>query len=56
MRKGWKAIGLGVAGSEMVPVFVGGLIKLWVQHYEKLRQEAKLRLPLRPVYFLALDE
>ena len=32
------------------------LIKLWVQHYEKLKQEAKLRLPLRPVYFLALDE
>ena len=32
------------------------LIDLWVQHYEKLKQEAKLRLPLRPVYFLALDE
>lgn len=32
------------------------LIKLWVQHYEKLGQEAKLRLPLRPVYFLALDD
>lgn len=32
------------------------LIKLWVQHYDKLGQEAKLRLPLRPVYFLALDE
>lgn len=32
------------------------LIKLWVQHYDKLGQAAKLRLPLRPVYFLALDE
>ncbi|MGI8548130.1 MAG: restriction endonuclease [Gemmatimonadaceae bacterium] len=32
------------------------LIKLWVQHYDKLGQQAKLRLPLRPVYFLALDE
>jgi restriction system protein len=32
------------------------LIDLWVQHYDKLKQEAKLRLPLRPVYFLALDE
>ena len=32
------------------------LIKLWIQHYEKLGQEAKLRLPLRPVYFLALVE
>jgi restriction system protein len=32
------------------------LVKLWVQHYDKLGQEAKLRLPLRPVYFLALDE
>lgn len=32
------------------------LIRLWVQHYDKLGQDAKLRLPLRPVYFLALDE
>lgn len=32
------------------------LIRLWVQHYDKLGQEAKLRLPLRPVFFLALDE
>lgn len=32
------------------------LVKLWVQHYDKLGQEAKLRLPLRPVHFLALDE
>jgi restriction system protein len=32
------------------------LEKLWVQHYDNLGQEAKLRLPLRPVYFLALDE
>lgn len=32
------------------------LVKLWVQHYDELTQEAKLRLPLRPVYFLALDE
>lgn len=32
------------------------LVKLWVQHYDKLGQEAKLRLPLRPVYFLAVEE
>ncbi len=35
---------------------VDALIKLWVQHYDKLGQQAKLRLPLRPVYLLALDE
>lgn len=29
------------------------LIRLWVQHYDKLDQIAKRRLPMRPVYFLA---
>jgi restriction system protein len=29
------------------------LVRLWVQHYDKLDQVAKQRLPLRPVYFLA---
>lgn len=29
------------------------LVKLWMQHYEKLDEVAKRRLPLRPVYFLA---
>jgi restriction system protein len=29
------------------------LIRLWVQHYDKLDEVAKRRLPLRPVYFLA---
>lgn len=32
------------------------LVRLWVQHYEKLDQAAKRRLPLQPVYFLALEE
>jgi restriction system protein len=32
------------------------LVKLWVQHYAKLDQAAKRRLPLQPVYFLALEE
>jgi len=26
---------------------------LWVEHYEKLSQEARQRFPLKPIYFLA---
>jgi restriction system protein len=26
---------------------------LWIEHYEKLTQEARQRLPLKPIYFLA---
>ncbi len=29
------------------------LFDLWVEHYGKLRDEARRRLPLRPIYFLA---
>lgn len=29
------------------------LVELWVEHSSKLSQEAKQRLPLRPIYFLA---
>ena len=32
---------------------LNALVSLWVQHYEKLDQTAKRRLPLQPVYFLA---
>jgi restriction system protein len=31
-------------------------VRLWVQHYEKLDQTVKRRLPLQPVYFLALED
>lgn len=37
-------------------VGLDALVRLWVQHYEKLDQAAKRRLPLQPVYFLALEE
>ena len=29
------------------------LFDLWVEHYEKLTQEARQRFPLKPIYFLA---
>jgi restriction system protein len=29
------------------------LFELWVQHYEKLSDEARQRLPLKPIHFLA---
>jgi hypothetical protein len=32
------------------------LFTLWIEHYESLAEEDKQRLPLRPVYFLALSE
>jgi restriction system protein len=28
-------------------------VDLWVKHYEKLSDDARRRLPLRPIYFLA---
>jgi restriction system protein len=31
------------------------LVDLWVEHYERLGDEDRLRLPLKPVYFLSLD-
>jgi restriction system protein len=34
-------------------VGMDSLIRLWVQHYGKLDQVAKRRLPMRPVWFLA---
>jgi restriction system protein len=32
------------------------LFELWVQHYDKLTHEARQRLPLKPIYFLAPEE
>ncbi len=32
------------------------LFDLWVRHYENLPQEARLMLPLKPVYYLAPEE
>jgi restriction system protein len=29
------------------------LFDLWVEHYEKLTQEARQRFPLKPIHFLA---
>jgi restriction system protein len=29
---------------------------LWVVHYDKLSQDARRRLPLKPIYFLAPEE
>lgn len=29
---------------------------LWVEHYDKLSQDARRRLPLRPIYFLAPED
>lgn len=29
------------------------IIDLWVEHYDKLTQDARQRLPLKPIYFLA---
>jgi restriction system protein len=29
------------------------LFDLWIEHYDKLSDEARQRLPLRPIYFLA---
>jgi len=33
-----------------------GLVELWVDHYDKLSEEAHQRLPLIPIYFLAPKE
>ncbi|HLA81350.1 MAG TPA: Mrr restriction system protein [Thermoleophilia bacterium] len=32
------------------------LFELWVEHYDKLSQEARQRMPVRPIYFLAPGE
>lgn len=32
------------------------LLELWIENYGKLSQEAKQKLPLKPIYFLDLDE
>lgn len=32
------------------------LFDLWVEHYEELTQDARQRMPLRPIYFLAPEE
>jgi restriction system protein len=32
------------------------LLDLWIEHYDKLSQDARQRMPLRPIYFLAPEE
>jgi restriction system protein len=32
------------------------LFDLWVEHYDKLSDEARRRMPLKPIYFLAAEE
>jgi restriction system protein len=32
------------------------IFDLWVEHFEKLSQEARQKLPLKPIYFLAPSE
>lgn len=32
------------------------LFDLWVEHYDKLTQDARQRLPLKPIYFLSPEE
>jgi restriction system protein len=29
---------------------------LWIEHYDDLSQDARRRLPLKPIYFLAPEE
>lgn len=31
------------------------LLSLWIEHYKKLDEETRSLLPLKPVYFLALN-
>ncbi len=33
-----------------------GIFDLWVEHYGKLSQDARQRLPLKPIYFLAPED
>lgn len=32
------------------------IFDLWIEHYDKLGQDARQRLPLKPIYFLAPEE
>lgn len=32
------------------------IFDLWIEHYDELSQDARRRLPLKPIYFLAPDE
>lgn len=32
------------------------LVELWIEHYERLEDSARQRLPLRPIYFLSRNE
>lgn len=32
---------------------MGRLMSMWIEHYDKLSEVDKARLPIRPVYFLA---
>ncbi len=31
------------------------LLELWVDHYDKLKEEDRMRLPLRPIYYLDIE-
>lgn len=35
---------------------LGRVVELWIEHYDRLAQSDKQRLPLKPVYFLAAAE
>lgn len=32
------------------------LFDLWVEHYDRLSDEARRRLPIKPIYFLAPED
>ncbi|HEV2642725.1 MAG TPA: restriction endonuclease [Candidatus Elarobacter sp.] len=42
-------------GRRITLVDLDRLIELWKEHYPQLTESARQRLPLQPVYFLALD-
>ena len=57
--KGWKNSSKKKASNTVVQVTLldlQNLFDLWVEHYENLSQDARQRLPLKPIYFLAPEE
>jgi restriction system protein len=43
-------------GRKITLLDLQAVFDLWVEHYEKLNQDAPRRLPLKPIYFLAPEE
>jgi restriction system protein len=43
-----------VAGLSLIDLTK--LVELWVEHAANLSEQAKQKLPLRPIYFLAPEE